>query len=125
MKRFLFPFLLVLSSCSLKPIEIIPLKELTEIDTLKHDGIMSTYKTDYFLVKNYLTSDFNDAVNNFIDSHFDSSSLGFNQYDMKFYKESKSLNLDLIKKLSNKHKAVEDEKPIKTFSWFDRKLLSH
>jgi len=37
--------------------------------------------------------------------------LHYNQYDMMFYKESEDLNLEKLKKYTNKYKAAEDEKP--------------
>jgi len=124
MKTVSFLILLVLVfSCKAQTVKIIPLPMLTEIDSIIHDGRVSTYRTDYFLVK--ANSVNNDSLRIFVDNHLDSDFLKYNQYDMKFYKESESLNLEAIKRFKQKYKAVEDETPIITYSWFDGKLIVH
>jgi hypothetical protein len=111
-------------SCKAQKGEIIPLPMMKEIDTLKHDGIVSTYRTDYYLVRGK-SKDIKRQTWSYISKNIDSSLLLFNQYDMKFYKESENLNLDIIANYNEKYKAFIDEKPVVIYSWFNGRVISY
>jgi len=49
--------LIFLFSCRGQAAKIISLPMLTEVDTLDHDGRISTYRTDYFLIKGRMNKD--------------------------------------------------------------------
>ncbi len=125
MKSIEFLFLILsFSSCKSQAIKITPINALNEVDTLKHDGIVSTYRTDYFFIKansRHIT----DTIRIFVSKNLDSSLLKYSQYDMKFYKETDNLNIELLKQYDQKHKALEGEKPFITYTWFARKLVIH
>jgi hypothetical protein len=120
LQTFLFFFFL---SCRGQTGRIIPLPILTEVDSFKHDGRISTYRTDYFLIKGNSIN--KDSIRLYVENNLDSSFLTYNQYDMQFYRESENLNLEKIKKYNNKYKAVEGERPITIYSWFNGKLIVH
>jgi hypothetical protein len=80
-----------------KEISIVPLDMLNREDTLKDGGKILFYKAKYYLVQNYIDDKKTQQyIDKFVQRNKDPNLQKFTQYNMVFYKESKSTSLKKI-----------------------------
>jgi hypothetical protein len=100
---------------------------LNESDNIKHGNVEVTSRTDYFLIETYPTIKIDEVLKEYVNKKLDSTLLKLDQYDMVFYGKSSKVNVEYITSFPEglRYKAVEDEKPLKTYTWFKEKLVIH
>ena len=97
-------YALSISACKQTPFKIIPLPTATEVDSVKVNESMLTYRTDYCLVQGDSRNKSN-SIWQYVFKNIDSTAMRYTQYDIRFYQESNSLNAEIIKKYDQKYKA--------------------
>ena len=114
---------LSISACKQTPFKIIPLPTATEVDSVKVNESMMTYRTDYCLVQGD-SRNISNSIWQYVSQNIDSTAMRYTRYDIRFYKESNSLNAEIIKKYDQKYKAFIDEKLIVTYTWYKGRMVA-
>jgi hypothetical protein len=124
---FLLSAIIFFISCHSQNISIISLPLLTEIDTLKQNGRIVTYRSDYFMIEGSPSPPINNAIANYVHKNFDSSHLQYDQYNMYFYKKSEFVNEETIRRLhpNSRYKALLNDKPVKQYVWYNGKQFAY
>ena len=120
--------IIIFESCNSQTTnKILPVPLLAEVDTIRHGEIISTYRSDYFLIENCSENFINIAIEKFVSKNLDSNFLKFNQYDMYFYEKTEKLSIEIIKSYPEglRYKAIQDEKLIKHYTWYNGKLFKY
>ena len=128
MKKYLFILLGFISvRCNSQSEKITPLTMLSESDTIKHGKVEVASRIDYFLIDTYPTIKIDEVLKEYINKKINSTLLKLDQYDMVFYGKSSKVNVEYITSFPEglRYKAVEDEKPLRTYTWFKGKLVTH
>jgi hypothetical protein len=123
---FLFLYLTVHLSCKPKSLQIIPIKELTETDSMYNtNNSLRIVRVDRFILSGNATRDVaKRKIDAFVKINQDFKVKYF-QYEMYFYKESKHASLSYIHEYPGnlRYKALQDEEPICSYKWINGKLL--
>lgn len=129
MKNLLFIFALLcglLSSCKHEQLNIVPIPQLSKIDSIENAGAMTSAKFDYFLVEGYQdTKDVQNKIDSFVERAKADNPSNFFQYDMIFYKKSDKTNIESIaadRRLIDRYSQEHDL--IYSYSWSKGQLVS-
>lgn len=129
MKKWYLLFAIVFYFCNCKPqsLKIIPVNVLSEMDTIRHGQVWVASRIDYFIIEDYSGNNIRNFISDYIKKNIDSAFLRLDQYDAVFYAKSDKANIDYINSFPKnlRYKAIEDEKPLFTYTWFKGKLVVH